>query len=755
MQLANLLNKSGTKLEFFSPNEIRQLTTGRHSDPSLADLDMPSEFDGLLEALGLPAPGPTTLRLQFSRQGTPPKSTQRGTYGAISSLYEFNPTTRAHTLVDNIQWGKAIIRLGYTEHRWNYQTSAQEAHGCTLTEYRSHDTKLPKKPNLNGITVKDVEMIVWPSERHYNHTLQGWDNCNAVGIQVEWKGETFWIHTTMRIAEPVFGIYIDRQGKLADANGKTYGTFPPLSTYLNRNSYSNKATGEFDFTLEDYSDLSGLFVGEQSMNNLLHAKAQEGNYLSTDSMKKPGLTKFYKADNMAALGQELFDNGEYMAWMAFRSLLKNGGKSIRKVKVSTVVNEEFMGITTVKELKAKLDVFQEKSWDDAIESFPYFAQKRKETVRKDTDRAIRKRVQDLDEIELDQNKYPLTYAALTEGEIPLPAIFPGQETYFLTNDNWDLWEEMLQKFPEETLKCAKEAAARKNYERDLMSYFYFVLYQLPEYLEKQTGYAWTCSPRLVESQYELEPQAVEEDRGVIKQRSALTPVADNKKHHVVVPYCSMAVHGRMTTYCYAHTYNVLSRGMMFDGNVVTKDVEEKLNGKDDYGLMFYTLTGSHTNRGYPTFLIIFERLKSKGKTRVHFHRVHPMRSKDGDRNPINNWMKVAYNWMIGNVSTADIAFQQGDLAFIRVPAAKAAKIDFTGAGTVTDCDSHCFAKAVPYLPYDGKKKHVLGHIQIEGQNMLNHPEHDNVPIRVEGIFEVRQCRSWEANPKGVWTLNFD
>jgi len=260
---------------------------------------------------------------------------------------------------------------------------------------------------------------------------------------------------------------------------------------------------------------------------------------------------------------------------------------------------------------------------------------------------------------------------------------------------------------------------------------------------------------LVESQYELEPEAVEEDRGVIKKRSALTPVADNKKHHVVVPYCSMAVHGRMTTYCYAHTYNVLSRGMMFDGNVVSKDVEEKLNGKDDYGLMFYTLTGSHTNRGYPTFLIIFERLKSKGKTRVHFHRVHPMRSKDGDRNPINNWMKVAYNWMIGNVSTADIAFQQGDMAFIRVPAAKAAKIDFTGAGTVTDCDSHCFAKAVPYLPYEGKKKHVLGHIKVEGQNKLLHPEHDNVPIRKEGVFEVRQCRSWEANPKGVWTLNFD
>jgi len=752
MQLASLFSKdkTGATLEFFSPSEIRHLGGHRGRNGQLADLDLPTEFDGLREALGLPPPGPETLRIAFQREGTRSRSV-RGSFHH-HGLTEYNHETNRHELATDIQWGKAVIKIGYPD------LLRPDPQGCTLTEYRRHDIKLPKTPLTlkSGIAIKNVEVVNWPNaERYQNNAIPGWDNCNPVGVQIEWNGKTFWVHTNMTIAEAMFGIHIDRQGKVATADGTVFDSFPALSTYLERDSYNNKSTGAFDFTLEDYSDLRGLHVGEQSMNNLLHAKAQEGNYNSTDSMKKPGLTKFYKAGNMAALGQELFDNGEYMAWMAFRSLLKKGGKAVRKVKVSAVVNQEFAGITTVKELKAKLDVFQEKSWDDAIESFPFFASKRKETVRKDTDRAIRKRVQDLDEIELDQNKYPLTYAALTEGEIPLPAIFPGQETYFLTNDNWDLWEEMLQKFPEETLKCAKEAAARKNYERDLMSYFYFVLYQLPEYLEKQTGYAWTCSPRLVESQYELEPQAVEEDRGVIKQRSALTPVADNKKHHVVVPYCSMAVHGRMTTYCYAHTYNVLSRGMMFDGNVVTKDVEEKLNGKDDYGLMFYTLTGSHTNRGYPTFLIIFERLKSKGKTRVHFHRVHPMRSKDGDRNPINNWMKVAYNWMIGNVSTADIAFQQGDLAFIRVPAAKAAKIDFTGAGTVTDCDSHCFAKAVPYLPYDGKKKHVLGHIQIEGQNMLNHPEHDNVPIRVEGIFEVRQCRSWEANPKGVWTLNFD
>lgn len=225
--------------------------------------------------------------------------------------------------------------------------------------------------------------------------------------------------------------------------------------------------------------------------------------------------------------------------------------------------------------------------------------------------------------------------------------------------------------------------------------------------------------------------------------------------HVVVPYCSMAIAGRMTTYCYALSYHLLERGTVFEGNVVTRELEEKLNGKDDYGLIFYTLTGSYTNRGYPTFLITFERLKRKGKTRVHFHRVHPMRSKDGDRNPVSNWIKVSYNWMIGNVAVADVAFQQGDLAFVKLSKEKAAKVDFSAATDVTDCDSHCFTQPVKFAPAAGKSKHVLGHVSIPEKGVkLVHPEHDNVAAKT-GVFQVRQCRSWEANPRGIWTLNFD
>jgi hypothetical protein len=552
----------------------------------------------------------------------------------------------------------------------------------------------------------------------------------------------------MDVAELVFGLHVNEKGNL-EIEGREFGSFPAIETFVN-DRYGESQNGRFEFTNEDLGNLYNLHVGERSYNNMLHAAAEACDYVSTDALKKPGLTKLYK-DKLKALGEELFEAREYKAWSAFRTLLKSGGKSEDKVKISVVVNHEFADVVTVDDLKAKLKVYME----GGVRAFDFFSEKRKEIVKKDTSKAIRKRVADLDEIEIDQERYPLTYAALTDGSIPLTCIFPAGETYFLINDNWDLWEAMLAQFPEETKKIAQNAGARKQYERDVMSYFYLVLHALPEYLNRHTGHEWTCSPRLVESQYELEPEAVEEDRNVIKRRSALTPVADNNKHHVVVPYCSMVVYGRMTTYAYAHSYHLLERGMVFDGNVVSREIEEKLNGKDDYGLMFYTLTGSYTNRGYPTFLIIFERLKRKGKTRVHFHRVHPMRSKDGDRNPISNWIRVSYKWMIGNVSSDDVEFQQGDLAFVRLSGQRAENVKFDEAVEVTDCDSHCFTKPVKFVKYEGKKKHVLGHIRIDENGLkLEHPEHDNVATKT-GIFEVRQARSWEANPKGIWTLNFD
>lgn len=195
---------------------------------------------------------------------------------------------------------------------------------------------------------------------------------------------------------------------------------------------------------------------------MLHATAHRGQYESTDDLKKPGLAKLYK-DTLRPLAEELFAQGEYRAWIALRTLLASAGRAIRKVKISKVVNHEFKGVSIVAELKEKLKPFTSDRGggvDGALEELDFFKETRKEVVKKDTTKAIRKRVSDLDEVPIDAEKYPLTYGALTDGSIPLPCIFPSGETYFLTNDNWALWEEMLTKFPEETKELAKNAAAR-------------------------------------------------------------------------------------------------------------------------------------------------------------------------------------------------------------------------------------------------------------------------------------------------------
>lgn len=641
--------------------------------------------------------------------------------------------------------GKRVLLLGF-----EYTYGNRD-----ITFTRGYREKYEPLDTHFDIHVRNVHYIKWSRTKDrwgYWHHRSGLDleHTTAVGIEIEFEGQHIWLYTNLELAEDFFGIYVNRDGNIVATDGRVFDKCPAISYFFDGNN--------FDFSLDSYRAMTRLDLRPRSLNNLVHNEAQKFKFTPTDELRKQGFVKLYKAKR--DLGEKLFENADYLHWMAWREALKNGHRTINKVKVSAVLSKYFADVETVEELKAKLQPFVDSSdhyspFDTAFQNLDVFTSKRKEIVKKDTSRAIRKRVQDLDEIDLDKKKYPKTYKALTEGEIPLTCIFPSQETYFLINDNWKLWEEMLKRFPEETKKAAQAAGARKQYERDLMSYFFFVLYSLPEYLKKHTGYKWTCSPRLVTSQYELEPEAVDEDRGVTKRRSALTPVADNEKHHVVVPYASMAVHGHYTTYCYAHSYHVLRRGMSFDGSVVMQDLEKELNGKDDYGLMFYTLTGSVSNRGYPTFLIIFERLESQKRTRVHFHRVHSTRSKAGDRNPISNWTKVAYNWMIGNVNKNSIAFQQGDMAFLHVPDTKMAKLDFENAEKVRDCDSHCFEKPVDFVKYEGKEKHVIGHIRFEGPNKLQHPEHDDIEIQVGGTFQIRQCRSWEANPKGVWTINYD
>lgn len=45
-------------------------------------------------------------------------------------------------------------------------------------------------------------------------------------------------------------------------------------------------------------------------------------------------------------------------------------------------------------------------------------------------------------------------------------------------------------------------------------------------------------------------------------------------------------------------------------------------------------------------------------------------------------------------------------------------------------------------------------INVDDDIALSHNEH--LPrIIPAGSYEIRQCRSWEANPKGIWSLRID
>ena len=565
-------------------------------------------------------------------------------------------------------------------------------------------------------------------------------------------------------AEVAFGLHITKDFKLRTSNG-TECDFKDICYSMMRNfnyyiSYQHTISS-FDFTYEALIGLRAKFgMGKQNMSTLLNLVVSD-NWNIAEIKKMSGIAKTWKA-LQPQLTEMMKSDPE--SFCACRSLANMSGKSIDSVKISTIFNEVFGKVTTQTELKKALDGFYEgtASVEDAIRKMPIFKEKRKAVLKSQGNRAFTKIQEESENLTIDKVKHKRTWAAIEAGEIPIGTFFRKSEQYFLLNDNWDLWEEMFKRgFKQEAIDLANEVKGRTTYEKDLMSYFYFVLYALPEYLKKQTGKKWKCIPKLVNSSEELEPPKEGTD-GVARSRSALTPVANNDTLTVHVPYASLAIYGgRGTTYCYSHDYHVLTRGFSFHGYAVTQDVEEKLNGRDNYGLMFYTLTGSVQGQGYPTFLIIFERRERFGDVRVHFHRTHPFRSKDGDYNPIHNWIAGCYNWMAGNIKADNIKAQQGDLFFVQVNTEEAQvtdgkvtkNLDFSFK--VNQYDKHCFEREVPFAEYSkAAKSNILGYVKLESETWLKHTEHDDVLIPA-GTYAIHQCRSWEANPKGVWSLRID
>lgn len=598
------------------------------------------------------------------------------------------------------------------------------------------------------------------SSSHYYNSSNHYDKYRPYAV-VTIDDQEVLITGSFSFFNEVFGAIVNRklqiecgsfEGPLARTN--LLNIVQSLNGRIEDHSVFPYKIRDFDFDDCGLSFLCNCFSiqDDESKSNIVQGLLDAG--LQPSVLKPTGATKLYKKIQEFELD---FLQNHPLDAIFFRTLLSRSGNSVHGVKISSVINEVFKDVDSVESLRKAMKPFVRElkknrnyNWlENAISSFDAYKDKRRNVLSKQTDRAFSKLMQEYESLDLDEKKYPKLVAAIKAGDIPVSTFFRKSEQYFLLNDNWILWEKMLKVDYDTTVKLAKEVSRRTTYEKDLMSYFYFVLYDLPEYLKKQTGDKWTCSPRLIESESELNPPEAD-DNGIVRSRSALTPIVDNKAKTVVVPYASLSISGRQVTYCYSHSYHVLRKGLMFNGNVCMSDVEEKLNGRDDYGLMFYTLTGSAQGRGYPTFLIIFERHVSNDVT-VHFHRTHPSRSKDGDYNPIHNWIKVCYNWMAGNIRAENIKAQQGDLVFVKIDDSE--NLNFERK--VTSYDHHRFEKPVPFAEYTKKaKSNILGYVKIEQQMYLTHNQHDDEQIPA-GTYAIHQCRSWEANPKSIWVLNID
>jgi hypothetical protein len=430
----------------------------------------------------------------------------------------------------------------------------------------------------------------WNSYYHNDHL----GSANVI-VEVEYNGSYIPMAVSFAVAEKVFGLEVTDDMKLRISSGAEceFTGWKEMFENLNgyRRSWRDKVE-KFDFTYASlHSVESKIGCGKKNLGRLLKALLKSKAWILEQPGKLSGIKKTWL--RLEPVMNEVLEENP-MALVAYRSFAYECARAIDGVKVSAVFNDIFDKVNTKEEfVKALKDFYAGKDRDEdgdlmdanskleaSVKRLDVYKARRKEILKSQANRAFAKIQEEAENLTIDKKKHKLTWAKIEAGELALGVFFRKSEQYFLLNDNWDLWEEMFKRgYGDQAIELANEVKGRSTYEKDLMSYFYFVLHGLPEYLKKQTGEKWTCIPKLVNSADELEPPK-EDSGGVARKRSALTPQVDNEAKTVVVPYASLAISGGFgTTYCYSHDYHVLTKGYSLGGYAVTKDVEEKLNGQ--------------------------------------------------------------------------------------------------------------------------------------------------------------------------------
>ena len=682
--------------------------------------------------------------------------------GDLKCLYDVLHIPKEYFLTIN------IVRTNFLSGVFKSNATNEKSQGQIVHEGQRQSYKHLKRLQL---LVRDTNLVklVKPNNNHHY-----W-NDGIVGVVVEDKLKVSVPHTYQKPYYPTTMIRDEKGVYQIETLGMRFDLLETVKIYNVDNHQTNLMTptdARIYKMLNMWSMIQNTFHTDDVPRETLNEILLQLYFASSTGIAPVPMEITHSEGIVKTLGIvkgffNTINTTDFVSALAFKTVADSCKSTVNGIKYSTVFNKLFVNVETQEAFDAKvveisklyLKDLRTVNYNkntflvDVLDTLSEAREMKKAVLKKKSTGAFNKIMDDLEFIQIDKDLYPLSHAAVMNGEIPTSTFFrKSGESYFIYNDNWEIWEEILKDHKEIAITIAAEASKRTTYEKDIMSYFYFTLHALPEYLERHTGKKWKGIPKLVSSSNELDPPT-EGSNGVAKSRSALTPIVDNEKSEITVPYVSMQVSGYQTTYCYGLNYSVLERGFSLNGNTVTNDVEKNLNGRDNYGLMFYTLTGTAQGRGYPTFLIIFENMNEDAygqKYRVHFHRTHPMRSKQGDYNPVHNWTKGCYKWMIGNVNYERILAQQGDLAFV--------SIDSMPEGTTVEVDSydnHRFESPVEFLPYEKKEKqNILGYVNLKKDTTLNHHEHLNRVIP-KGVYEIRQCRSWEANPKGIWSLRID
>jgi hypothetical protein len=608
-------------------------------------------------------------------------------------------------------------------------------------------------------------------------------------------GEWAWIYVRLRVKHPQSGAETEADFKFMRPIAGRFkaaekGKVGPVGITNRIHDYEYM----LPYSVDNYQDFHGLLTSE-------HLVCEDGDEalwtwylgrgnLTRDNIETAGVKSLWKRKGI----KPNLDRLEADEPLLFAFLLSLHNKKSRQKTSNNRLIKAFLehtggdydkirdGLKSVMGRAAELGIYDEASYSDhdiqnrsLCLALPGAAEQEAERKAKVMWQYQQTMTGKADGIGIDADKYPTLYQHVVDGKIPM-GIFhaPGNKQHII-NDEFDLWEEALTQpgWSEVICEISQAAASRTTYDKPITSYLAFMLITLPRYLDRVAPRpktsprgkrpSWRCMPKFVQSEWELEMEEATEE-GTVKRRSAMTPIADNDEGVVTVPYVAMQIHGFGTTFCYSGNYTVAERGTadpLGDG-IWTKDFEHKLNGRDDYGLCFYTLIGTDRNTGYPSFLIILERLPTRDDialdTRVHFHRVRPNRSKNGIPTPTSKLVQECYRYMAGNVEATEINAQQGDLIFI--------KRDKPGKATVEPVPTRAFENH-RFVPLnDGPVIQLvasvakaptnrLGYIYSEGGIRVEHPEHEDIEQLEAGWYEVRRCKSWEANPTAVWSMTID